>query len=236
MRMRRIIAACCFIVPSLLLLAAVLHPAIVDRVHRRIFSIEPSELSSYYHQTRATIGISARLVPEGSVFLIGDSISQGLPLGLLGNPAVNYGIAGDTTFGVLNRLDDYHYGRASLTIVAIGVNDLSRRKVPEIASNVRRIAEAISRYCPVVVSPVLPVDESRSTELAGFNEKIRELNFVLAGTVSTLDSVTFLSEVSCGFGSSLSPELHTGDGVHLSSAGYELLIPYLRNAVERCRR
>src|SRR5262245_21550491 len=47
-------------------------------------------------------------VPDGSVLFFGDSLVQGLCVVAVTPNAVNFGIGGDTTAGLLDRLPHYH--------------------------------------------------------------------------------------------------------------------------------
>ncbi|MBW7864130.1 MAG: hypothetical protein GX580_11740 [Candidatus Hydrogenedens sp.] len=179
-------------------------------------------------------------VPAGAVLFVGDSITQGLCVAAVCDRGVNYGIGSDTTVGVLERLPKYgSIDRARAVVVAIGVNDLSRRDNDAILENYRKIAGTVAGSgmvagrAPLVFSAVLPVDERVNPENAGVNGRIRELNRGLAKVCAEtrgcrMVDVTGALADDTG---SLAPENHVGDGVHLSDKGYTLWITALRDAL-----
>lgn len=173
-------------------------------------------------------------VPAGAVLFVGDSITQGLCVAAVCDRGVNYGIGSDTTVGVLERLPKYgSIDRARAVVVAIGVNDLSRRDNDAILENNRKIAGTVAGSAPLVFSAVLPVDERVNPENAGVNGRIRELNRGLAKVCAEtrgcrMVDVTGALADDTG---SLAPENHVGDGVHLSDKGYTLWIAALRDAL-----
>ena len=64
-------------------------------------------------------------VPKGAVLFIGDSFIQSMCVAAITEKAVNFGIGGDTTEGVLKRLPRYtSIKRARAIVLAIGYNDL----------------------------------------------------------------------------------------------------------------
>ena len=65
------------------------------------------------------------LFPVGAPYFLGDSITRRLDVATIASNAVNLGISGDSTAGLLNRIDLYELGaRASSVVIAIGVNDI----------------------------------------------------------------------------------------------------------------
>lgn len=96
----------------------------------------------------------------------------------------NFGISGDTTYGVLARLDDELVGiQPKVTVLLIGTNDLSHGESPEkIAANIERIVKSIKGKLPntkVLVLGILPrgraQDEVRKS-IAKVNEIIAKLD------------------------------------------------------------
>jgi hypothetical protein len=59
--------------------------------------------TEYYEDLIAQLRDDAT-VPAGAVIFLGDSMTHDLDVQPLASPAANFGIVGDTTFGVLNRL------------------------------------------------------------------------------------------------------------------------------------
>jgi beta-glucosidase len=80
------------------------------------------------------------------------------------NPG-NFGISGDTTYGVLARLDEELVGiKPKVTVLLIGTNDLSHGETPEnIAANTAKIVKVIKTRLPdttVIVLGVFPRGQS----------------------------------------------------------------------------
>lgn len=192
------------------------------------------DVTDHYTRMMKYHGYMDGSVPAGAVLFIGDSITQGLCVAAVCDRGVNYGIGSDTTLGVIERLPKYgSVDRARAVVVAIGVNDLSRRDNAAILENYRRIAGEVSGRAPLLFSAVLPLDERVNPGNAGVNARIRELNRGLAeicaetGGCRLVDVAGVLADGTGG----LAPEHHVGDGVHLSDLGYALWIDGLRAAL-----
>ena len=191
------------------------------------------ELSAYYDRITTYHFRMDGNVPDGATLFIGDSITQGLATSAIANPSVNYGIGSDTTLGVLNRIRKYEsLNRADTVVLAIGVNDLSRRSDEKIVTNYKKILDSIPEEIPVVVSAILPVDE-RVQRVNSENNRISTVNKLLRDLSLKYDNVTF-SDAGSSLRdpeNNLKSDFHVGDGVHLSSAGYQVWIRELRRAL-----
>jgi len=169
-------------------------------------------------------------IPPGATIFIGDSITQSLVTSAITNLSVNYGIGSDTTLGVLKRIEMYQsINRAKGVVIAVGINDLPLRDNVDIISNYEKILHFLPKELPIVVSAILPVDES-ITSLDLMNSRISELNQSLSDLASKYRNVEFLNAGSFLQGSDLNlkSEFHVGDGIHLNSLGYNLWIEQLR--------
>ncbi len=114
-------------------------------------------------------------IQQGDVVFLGDSITEGGAWEELfpGVPVRNRGIGGDTTTGVLERLDQVSRGRPGKVFLKIGTNDLFMA-VPEaqIAANVGTIIDEIRATSPateIYVQSVLP-------RAAEYREAVESLN------------------------------------------------------------
>jgi lysophospholipase L1-like esterase len=148
---------------------------------------------------------------------------------------VNFGIGSDTTVGVLKRLPKYQsLERASLCVMAIGVNDLHRRGNQEILENYSLILQAIPSYLPIVFSAILPVNEFIRNDLAGKNKCIIELNSGLKNLCETKSPKCIFIDLGRNFvdlSGNLKNEYQEGDGVHLNGAGNTILIQELKKKI-----
>jgi lysophospholipase L1-like esterase len=110
------------------------------------------------------------------IVMIGDSITDGgLWNELLDNNLIqNRGIAGDTTDGVLDRLDSINKNIENAFIM-IGINDFFQEKSVEyVFSNYQKIVQILEeKKIKVFLQSTLFVDESKPSK---YNEKVEELN------------------------------------------------------------
>lgn len=120
---------------------------------------------------------------KGALVFLGDSITQGW-----GDPqkyfpeyrCANRGISGDTTRGILYRLqEDVVELKPAAVVLLIGTNDIGIGAEPEdAAENVQAILAALkksNRKLPVILCRVMPSDASKQRPA----EKIQRLNALL---------------------------------------------------------
>lgn len=178
----------------------------------------------------------ARPVPEGAVVFLGDSITEfcDLPACYPGLETVNQGIAGDTTAGMLDRLDRVYAAQPEIVVVHGGINDiLLGWGGDEVKENLRRIVQSIHEELPrtkVVVQSVYPVAEGEELYFTGV---IREVNACLE---------TWAKELNYQY-ADVFPALqaedgrldgrYSDDGLHPNAAGYAAAAPVVRRAIER---
>ena len=121
-----------------------------------------------------------KVASKGALVFLGDSITQGW-----GDPhkyfpeyrCANRGISGDTTRGILYRLqEDVLDLEPAAVILLIGTNDIGIGADPEdVADNVKTILAAMrkaNRKMPVIVCHVMPSDASKQRPA----DKIQRLN------------------------------------------------------------
>lgn len=112
---------------------------------------------------------------QGAVVFLGDSIIQGwgegLPAAFPGMKVANRGISGDTTRGVLIRLEEDVFAlNPSGLVLLIGTNDLEENATPDvIAGNVKLVLDALTAFdpeLPIIFCDVFPSSETmrRPTE------------------------------------------------------------------------
>lgn len=134
---------------------------------------------------------------QGAVVFFGDSITQGWGPSMSGMfPGVkvaNRGISGDTTRGMLIRLqDDVLALNPSAVVMLFGTNDLEEKMEPEpIAENVKRIIEAMKNHnpeMPLVLCEIFPSHASKARPAA----KIKAINKLYREAVKGEPQVTVL--------------------------------------------
>jgi lysophospholipase L1-like esterase len=165
--------------------------------------------------------------PARPVVFLGDSITYGGDWpGLFPNSsAVNRGIGGDSTLGLLKRLDQVIALKPSQIFLMIGTNDLCyNRPIPRIVANYRGILERFRDELPgttVYVESVLPFNETMFPENGlRNNDEIRDLNKEIK-LLAKQYRYPFIDLTSAFVDEDgrLNKE-YTTDGLHLNKAGY----------------
>lgn len=172
-------------------------------------------------------------VPDDAVIFIGDSMIQGLAVAAVAERAVNYGISGDTTAGVLKRLPLYHsLKRARGSVMLVGVNDLGIREVPQLIDNYRNILELLPQDRMIIVCAILPIDEDVLQFPSG-NRSIQLINAHLKHLCEQFGQITFINpgRYLADEDGNLKKRFHVGDGIHLNRAGYAVLIDNFRSVL-----
>jgi lysophospholipase L1-like esterase len=132
-----------------------------------------------------------------AVVLLGDSITQGwgddFSAWFPGVKIANRGISGDTSRGVLIRMEeDVLALEPRAVVLLIGTNDLEEKADPEtIAGNVKLILAELTRHdpkMPVVVCQVFPSSASKARPA----DKIKKINELCAAVVKGNAQVTLL--------------------------------------------
>ena len=134
----------------------------------------------------------------------------------------NRGIGGDTTAGVLARLDEIIYFEPIAVFLLIGINDLwnTSPEIPStdyIANNIIEIVNKIVSKSPktkVFVQTILPVSKDV------YSEKIKTINSLIKkqkkNNYEVIDLHSIFSDEK-----GLIIDDFTYDGVHLNEKGYE---------------
>lgn len=212
-------------------LLAVFDTDLLYRIDRKLGTslLTSPEITPFYEDMLGSQRQLDGSVETGSVIFLGDSITQGLNVAAVTHPAINYGIGMDTSLGLLQRISYYDaLAKASRIVVAIGINDLirTRRSNAEIIDNYRQILGRLPESVPVIIQAVFPVDERQLA--AGFNQRISALNQSLQQLAQQHNAAFInLHQVMANAEGNLKTTLHTGDGVHLSVAGYRVWIDQL---------
>lgn len=166
---------------------------------------------------------------------LGNSITAGTDWSkLLGLPqAINRGISGDITFGVLERLQEVIDRKPAKLFILIGINDISRN-IPDsiILQNYKTMIERVrkgSKRTHIYFTTLLPVNSSfekfknhygKDNHILWLNDEIRKLT-------SQYVTVIDLYPVFVDDDKRLKAEL-TKDGLHLIPEGYKVWADYLR--------
>src|SRR5262249_29644024 len=131
---------------------------------------------------------------------------------------LNRGIAGDTSAGVLNRLDEVIARHPKVVFLMIGVNDLQMGvPVPTINAHIRSIVAALLQsQIRVVLQKTLYVTAGYRSQI---NNKVNELNDLLSDLCGGPQVLCLNLNQILADGGALSPSFSL-DGLHLNTAGY----------------
>jgi len=199
----------------------------------RLVSVQEKELTTHYHTMVHFHQRIDRNLDHNRIIFIGDSLIQGLAVSAITESGVNFGIGNDTTKGVLQRLSKYDsINWANAIVLSIGLNDFKYRKIDQAIENYRTILDGISSTKPIIISAILPVDESvqphfNNTAIKVFNHQLAEITKEYSN-VSYLDVGRHLSTAG-----GLLKKYHIGDGIHLNQAGNRLWIEQLKKCLNK---
>ena len=170
---------------------------------------------------------------HGALVFLGDSITQGW-----GDPrkyfpeyrCANRGISGDTTRGILFRLqEDVLDLKPAAIVLLIGTNDIGIGADPEdVAENVKAILAALKKFnrrLPVIVCKVMPSDASKQRPA----DKIQNLNALvdpLANKKKRIIRCDTWSIFADANGNAKPEEFP--DLLHLNAAGYAKWVAALK--------
>lgn len=171
-------------------------------------------------------------VVSKDVVFLGDSITEG---GLWSEifpevPVKNRGIGGDTTAGVISRIDQIISGKPRAVFLKIGTNDLTHGPDDRQVSyqQYRLIIERIKTESPltsIYVQSLLPRASSYQKDVESFNSEIQKIARELDVTYINLYP-HFLAEDG-----SIHDHL-SNDELHLMGEGYELWQTLLAPVIE----
>jgi lysophospholipase L1-like esterase len=133
---------------------------------------------------------------------------------------VNRGIGGDTTKGVLNRMESIFSTNAKKAFISIGLNDLGKNiSIDDIINNYKKIVSQLKQHGirPYIQSVLLLGDK-----FAHKNKKIVELNLKLK-ELSAKENIVFidLNKVLSENGK-LMESFSSEDDIHLNGEGYSV--------------
>lgn len=158
----------------------------------------------------------------GQIVMLGDSLTEQNDWSQTvqsDNAIRNRGIAGDTSDGLRQRLDETIASKPAIVFIMIGTNDLWTSNTPkQTVDNIVGMVNRISQHNPdttIIIQTVLPV--SSEPEL---NRQVRDINYRLKSSTS-LGRTKFLdvhNAMRDGDGNLSSA--FTTDGVHLNKEGY----------------
>jgi lysophospholipase L1-like esterase len=178
--------------------------------------------------------VAAAQKPEHLSILLGDSLSLWFPAELLPPQRtwLNQGISGETSAGLLERLELIDKSQPEVIFVLIGINDLiGGMKDETIVANQQLIIRYLRQVHPqakIVVQSILPHGaeritwEGRDRLVAIPNTRILALNGQIKALAKSEDVIYLdLYPLFADANGNLNTEL-TSDGLHLNAQGYKV--------------
>ena len=209
--------------------------AFVSRAQNRTYDTLPY-VPDYYAKRLALF--KSEPIVENKIIFIGNSITQfGNWKKLLNDSSViNRGIAGDITFGVLNRLDETIARKPAKLFIKIGINDISKN-IPDqvIVENILSIVRKVKTNSPrtqVFVQSVLPTNQKAKEEYpdaVGKNDHVVNVNTLLMKHAKR-NGYTFVDLYAIFHDDD--GNLNAGyavDGIHLTEVAYQRWIELLKD-------
>ena len=158
-----------------------------------------------------------------SIVMIGDSITDGAEWYelLKNNEVQNRGIGGDTTKGILDRLDTINKS-IKKAFIMIGINDIGRyKRVDEIYNNYIKILEDLERKdIKVYIQSVLYVGKNYPNS-DYFNKEVKNLNKKLE-QIAKDKKIDFIDLNSIFAPNDYLEKIYTDDEIHLNGKAYIL--------------
>lgn len=171
---------------------------------------------------------------KNRIVFIGDSIVQEMPIRQITPDGENYGIAGDTTKGVIDRLDTISIlNKAYAIVIHIGINDFWFYGKDKIVDYYKILLDIIPKNTTTVINSILPIDEDY--ESLPYNHQIDETNKRIEELCQNHQHLHYCDsnsrmKNSAGY---LDRDFHIGDGLHLSELGYLMLIQSIASKLKQ---
>ncbi len=169
---------------------------------------------------------------KGDIVFLGDSITNWANWDKLfpGVPVRNFGIAGDTSAGVLARLHQITTGHPAKVFLLIGTNDLhyGRASEEQIIVNIASIIDCLRAESPateIYVESIMPRHIRWAKQVMHLNDQLKPV--VVEHGATWIDLWPLLED---GKGQLRSD--FTIDRLHLRKAGIQAWANYLRKIVE----
>lgn len=187
---------------------------------------------------------------KGEIVFAGDSITQEAPVDELygfGRTSYNRGIGGDTTKGLLNRLNESIIDLSpEKAFILMGTNDLAtgqgtmEETIQQLIANMKRIIERVKKElpeCKLHILSLLPINNTSHPKInklapgSRANEVIRDVNDKLSILCESLNTAYIDLHSKLADKNGDLKLCYTKEGLHISPEGYlamaEKLKPYI---------
>ena len=168
------------------------------------------------------------------IVFLGNSITEGgkdwnQKFGVVG--ISNRGISGDSTDGVITRLNEIIHFSPKAIFLLIGINDIYNELTPStdyVANNILKIIKRINQELPetkIFLQTILPVEKEV------YKDKIIEVNGMIKTFVSQSKfEIIDLYSIFVNKEGKMKKEL-SYDGVHLNDKGYSVWVDHIKPIV-----
>ncbi len=197
------------------------------------------ELLTHYKKLVRQFETENKIIEKGGIVFVGDSITENFPLeAFFGDKQIiNRGISGDTTKGLLKRLEaSVLVIEPSVVKVLIGTNDFGHFSHQSPKTVFERVSKAITEIkirlpnTKICVEAVYPVNYQINPEAV--NSRDNQEILILNKFLKEVSGITFLDYYKALSNDSgdLS-EAYTDDGLHLNYNGYKLVTTLLKQSI-----
>jgi lysophospholipase L1-like esterase len=200
--------------------------------------IQDEEEPTHWDLLNAQYVLANEDAEDGQIVFLGDSITEGFDVdAFLASSLILYnrGIGGDTTEGILRRLDSNVLTiHPSVIVLLIGINDIHTGvSVAGIESNLIAICLQIQSALPdcyVYIESLYPTNDSMLAYLPDYWETIAETNVRIQAVCGQF-GYTYVNVHDFLLAGEELNRSYSGDGLHLNSAGYEIVSAILALAI-----
>ena len=206
-------------------------------------TIDTEPFALNHHKNRLAL-FKAEEISRDKIVFAGCSITEfGRWNELLNDMSIiNRGIAGDNSFGLLNRIDDIINLQPSMLFISIGINDIAKDISTQVTvDNILELVKKLKESSPktkILVHSILPTNASNrlnKDEVKSHynkNDKVAELNRILEQNSQEKDFI-FIDLYSSfnDTNGNLKLEFGDKDGLHLNAHGYKLWSDILKRNV-----
>ncbi|MFN3961101.1 MAG: SGNH/GDSL hydrolase family protein [Parvularculaceae bacterium] len=213
------------------LVATMLWPDWIEGERWR-FGARPAEPASYAARLHAYYQAVDASAAPGRVVLLGDSHFQRMDVGLIGLPALNFGIGGARVSEIAERMRDYRSIIAARAVIVWGgVNDLLAKQTPEqTAADMAALLEGVRGPKLVLLVSVPPPGKALGPGLA---RRVADLNARYAAICESSHACFYVDihhRLAAPDGA-LAAAFDAGDHLHLNRAAYGEVATVLKDAI-----
>lgn len=190
------------------------------------------------HYAKRITAFKSQPITKGGIIFLGNSLTEyGDWQSLLGDSTIiNRGIAGDNTFGVLDRLEEIITRQPDKLFVEIGINDISQN-IPDsiILKNIFTLVAQVQTRSPgtkIYVHSILPTNDRVKNDYPEAYNKNAQIDLVDLQLRDSAKQKNFtyidLNTKVRDHNGKLDQKYAAPDGLHLNKAGYATWVRLLK--------